>query len=226
MWTKPLAVNSDIRRLNLLPNDRFKRVVLAAFLLLFALSCVRPPYPSELILQHIPTICAIAGLLVVDRYFPLCRTSFACIICFLLLHLLGARYLYTNLPYDEWLEALFGTKLTDLGHFRRNHYDRLVHLCYGLLMTIPAIRIQRHFWHVSRAGAAVVAIQFILATSALYEIAEWNLAMILAPEWADRYNGQQGDMWDAQKDMALALIGSICSATLHGLWRNRFTQVE
>ena len=196
----------------LLPNHRFKRLAVAAFLVLFALSCIQPPYPSELVLQHIPTVCAILGLVVFDRYFPLCNTSFACVLGFLLLHLLRARYLYSYVPYDQWSESLFGTTLTELGNFRRNHYDRLVHFGYGLLMMIPAVQFQRRSLHISRGRACVVAVQFIVATSALYEIAEWSLAMILAPEWAERYNGQQGDMWDAQKDMAIALFGSVISA--------------
>lgn len=53
-----------------------------------------------------------------------------------------------------------------------------------------------------------MALEFILATSAVYEIAEWLVAVTLAPDWADHYNGQQGDVWDAQKDMALAALGA------------------
>jgi putative membrane protein len=67
---------------------------------------------------------------------------------------------------------------------------------------------------------AIAAMCVVLAASAVYEIAEWGVAMIFAPEWAEAYNGQQGDVWDAQKDMALAWAGSILGVMLVALsWR-------
>jgi putative membrane protein len=61
----------------------------------------------------------------------------------------------------------------------------------------------------------------VLAASAVYEIAEWAVAMIFAPDWAEAYNGQQGDIWDAQQDMALAWVGSMVGAMVIGLCRKR-----
>jgi putative membrane protein len=55
-------------------------------------------------------------------------------------------------------------------------------------------------------------IWLILATSLLYELFEYGLTLTLAPEMADSYNGQQGDIWDAHKDMALATIGALMAA--------------
>ena len=68
-----------------------------------------------------------------------------------------------------------------------------------------------------------MAVQFILATSALYEIGEWALAISVAPDWAEHYNGQQGDMWDAQKDMALATAGAVVGLAILRVagWRRR-----
>lgn len=65
--------------------------------------------------------------------------------------------------------------------------------------------------------------QFILATSALYEIGEWALAISVAPDWVEHYNGQQGDMWDAQKDMALATAGAVVGLAILRVagWRRR-----
>ena len=63
----------------------------------------------------------------------------------------------------------------------------------------------------------VLAICVVLAASAVYEIGEWATAMTFAPDWAEAYNGQQGDMWDAQKDMALAAVGSILGTGIVGL---------
>jgi putative membrane protein len=64
-----------------------------------------------------------------------------------------------------------------------------------------------------------MSICVILAASAVYEIGEWATAMAFAPDWAEAYNGQQGDIWDPQRDMALAAIGSIVAAGFIGLRR-------
>lgn len=80
---------------------------------------------------------------------------------------------------------------------------------YGLLLIYPASEVLSRHCHVSARAGGWLALQFILATSALYEIGEWGLAITAAPDWAEHYNGQQGDMWDAQKDMALAVAGAV-----------------
>jgi putative membrane protein len=67
---------------------------------------------------------------------------------------------------------------------------------------------------VSGVWPYLAGIGFILSTSAVYEIIEWMLAMLMAPDWAESYNGQQGDIWDAQRDMALAAIGSLISVAV------------
>jgi putative membrane protein len=190
-------------------NDESDRWPLAAFLLFWAVTCLDPPYPRELVLQHVPTVAALVALAVGSRRVPLSRSSVRLVLVFLSLHALGARYLYSYVPYDDWSAAMFGRSISSLCGFTRNHYDRLVHVAYGLLLFFPARevivrRLQlRGFW------ADVLAVQFILATGALYELIEWCVALTFAPDWAEHYNGQQGDHWDAQKDMALAGLGAV-----------------
>lgn len=116
------------------------------------------------------------------------------------LHVLGARYLYSYVPYDDWSYWLWGKTVSGYFGFTRNHYDRLVHFAYGLLLVYPASEVLSRHCHVSLRVGGWLAVQFILATSALYEIGEWALAISVAPDWAEHYNGQQGDRWDAQKD--------------------------
>ena len=68
--------------------------------------------------------------------------------------------------------------------------------------------------HAQRASSYVAAIEFVLVTSLLFELAEWAGAIHLAPDFADSYLGQQGDPWDAHKDMALAGAGAVLSMLL------------
>jgi putative membrane protein len=143
------------------------------------------------------------------------------VVAFLLLHVVGARYLYSNVPYDDWSERLLGLRINDQIGFERNHYDRLVHFAFGILFVLPVWEFAEQRLHLRTPWPAIAAVCFVLAASAVYEIAEWGVAMIFAPDWADAYNGQQGDVWDAQRDMALAWAGSMLSAAAVGAWRKR-----
>ena len=182
---------------------------LALFLLFWAATCTDAPYPRELLLQHIPTLAAVVALVGLRRRLAFSRASGRLVLAFLSLHALGARYLYSYVPYDDWSMVVFGRSLSSLCGFTRNHYDRLVHLAYGILLFFPAREafVVRQFGRTGFA-ADLLAMQFVLATSALYELVEWCVALVFAPGWAERYNGQQGDMWDAQKDMGLAALGA------------------
>ena len=174
-----------------------------------ALSCVRPPYPAEMVLQHSPTIALLIALPLLQRRWPLSHTAFGCLVAFLLLHTLGARYIYSNVPYDRWFAALFGQDLSSRFGWDRNHYDRLVHFSFGLLWVRPVFEISVRHLGIPRRVALYTVVEFVLAFSAFYELFEWGLTMVLSPEDASEYNGQQGDIWDAHKDMLLALAGAV-----------------
>lgn len=201
----------------LLPEDPVNRRVLATFLVLWAVSCIRVPYPEYFAMQHVPTVLALVALVAVERRGDMDRLGFAFVVSFLILHLLGARYLFSFVPYDDWSRRLFGVDITSRFGLRRNHYDRLVHVCFGLLLTYPLALFFRRRLNLVGWWPPILAVCMILAASAVYEIFEWLAAMLFAPDWADAYNGQQGDMWDAERDMACAAVGSIVAAIVIGL---------
>ena len=194
-----------------LPQDRFQRILFAVFLIFFTASCINPPYLQFLLMQHVPTVLAMALLVYVANRYAISRTSFVSMLAFLSLHTLGARYLYSYVPYDAWAEFLLGINITDRFDFQRNHYDRFVHFSYGLLLATPIQEFERRYFRLSTRLSAILAIECILATSAVYEIGEWLIAVIFAPAWAESFLGQQGDVFDAQKDMALATAGACLS---------------
>ena len=112
------------------------------------------------------------------------------------------------MPYDAWSEALFGVRLNDLLGLERNHFDRLVHFSYGLLLAYPMrelfLRVAdaRGFW------GYFLPLDLTLSTSAIFELFEWAAAELFGGDLGVAYLGSQGDMWDAQKDMALAGLGA------------------
>jgi putative membrane protein len=204
-------VNESHDIAELLSHDRYKPVVYLLFVLFFIASCIAPPYPQYLLMQHAPTVVAAAAFAWFSNRFAMSRGSFTAVIMFLALHTLGCRYLYSYTPYDEWSRRLFGVSITELFGFQRNHYDRLVHCSYGVLVA-PAIQeFERRHLGLSLALSAVLAVECILATSAVYEIIEWLVAVLFTPEYADQFLGQQGDIFDAEKDMSLAALGAVLS---------------
>lgn len=189
-----------------------QRRLLGLLLALLLVAQIEQPYPEVALLQHLPTMLLLIASPALLRRWPLSTPAVACVVAFLALHTLGGRYAYSNVPYDDWARALTGTTLSESLGWTRNHYDRLVHFAFGALSIVPVAEVARRWGGLGRRGALVVAIGCVLALSSLYEIFEWLLTVVAAGETADRYNGQQGDMWDAQKDMALALLGALAVA--------------
>lgn len=188
-------------------NAQYTLVLALAALL--AISLIAAPYPREQWLQHVPTVVVLVGLAWAARRRWLSTSAVACLAAMTALHIVGARWIYSYVPYEQWCDAVFGSGPREWFGWRRNHYDRLVHLAFGLLMPGPMVEAAMRYGGLSRRWAVVVALLSVAAASAVYEVLEWLLAIIAAPDFADHYNGQQGDAWDAQKDMALAIVGSV-----------------
>jgi len=194
-----------LRSWGALPASQLRMIV--ALVIALVLANVRQPYPDIAPLQHIPTVVLILAAPLLLRRWPLSDGSVACVLAFFLLHTLAGRYTYSNLPYDAWGRALLGVSIDQALGLVRNDFDRIVHLSFGVFAIRPFAEVARRYGGMGRKGATVSGLLFVGAVSALYEIFEWLLTIVLAPGMADEYNGQQGDMWDSQKDMAIALVG-------------------
>jgi putative membrane protein len=121
-------------------------------------------------------------------------------------------------PYDEVFRGLTGNTISGIFGWERNHYDRFVHFAFGILALPPLSEILQRYCAFRPSVAAMMGMVFVLAIGAVYEILEWQVAMVFAPEFAESYNGQQGDIWDAQKDMALAWVGAALMIPIIFCW--------
>ncbi|KAA9016372.1 DUF2238 domain-containing protein [Sphingobium limneticum] len=185
-----------------------QRRMILLLLAAIGLANIAQPYPDLAPLQHGPTIALIMATPWLLRRWPLSTSAVACIWLFLLLHTLGARWIYSYVPYDDWARAVSGHDISSFFGTTRNGYDRLVHFSFGALLTLPVAEFARRHGGLSWGWSLTFAFAAIGLGSALYEIFEWLLTIMAAGETADYYNGQQGDVWDAQKDMAAAQVGS------------------
>lgn len=187
-----------------------KKLAFAAVLAVFLVSWIDPLWPVEQALHSSLTVVGLAALLWVDRRGWLGNGAFIAICGFIALHCVGARWLYSNVPYDAWAQALAGWSPNAAFGWQRNHFDRLIHLLFGVCFTPALLQLARHAWPALRLGQAFsLAVMTVMCASLVYEWFEWAIALALSPDAAEAYNGQQGDMWDAHADMLLATLGSL-----------------
>ena len=198
-----------LRSWRAVPRAQLRMILVLAAAVVLA--NVRQPYPEIAPLQHVPTVLLILAAPPLLRRWPLSNGAVGCILVFFLLHTLAGRYTYSNVPYDAWARALTGHDVTKTFGLARNGFDRVVHLSFGLLWTPAVAEAMRRHAGMGWKASLWTAFLFVGAASALYEIFEWLLTIVLAPGMADDYNGQQGDVWDSQKDMATAIAGAVVS---------------
>ncbi|WP_336042010.1 DUF2238 domain-containing protein [Acinetobacter dispersus] len=185
-------------------------IALAILLLIVGIASIQPLEFEAYLLHQAGTVLMLIALIVVMKKIGVSFYSFCLYLGFLLIHILGAHYLYSYVPYNEWIENLFHFDLNQSMGWSRNMYDRLVHFAYGLLL-YPFFYRCFQVWLPSAKPFTLflLVIQFVMASSMFYELIEWWIAIGLSPEDAENYNGQQGDIWDAHKDMFLATVGAL-----------------
>ena len=143
------------------------------------------------------------------HHFPTWSVTF--IFIFLMLHVYGSQHTYSENPFGFWLK--------DRLHLQRNHFDRVVHFGFGFLLAFPMHEICQTKFRIPVWLTYLVPLILTLSLGALYEIVEWIVADIFFPTQGPAFLGMQGDMWDAQKDMALAVLGAFLVLLLAFLFR-------
>ena len=133
--------------------------------------------------------------------FPLTPLLYILIALHAAILMVGGAYTYARAPLGFWMERAF--------HLSRNPYDKLGHFAQGLVPALIAREVFLRRGIVTRRGwAAILAIAIALSVSLLYELVEWGAAVAMG-QGADAFLGTQGDPWDTQSDMRMALIGAL-----------------
>jgi putative membrane protein len=167
-------------------------------------------------LEISPGLAGIILLLATYRRFQFTSLCYALIALHICVLFVGGHYTYARVPAFDWLGAIFG--------WERNHYDRLGHLMQGFVPAMIAreIFIRCHLLN-RQKWLPFFVVSVCLAISAFYELLEWWAALI-GGSAADDFLGSQGDVWDTQADMALALTGAICALLLLSKFHDRALQ--
>ncbi|MBC5775625.1 DUF2238 domain-containing protein [Pontibacter sp. KCTC 32443] len=185
------------------------------FLTFWIYSAITTPDLINWFTENSLTLSLLIFLVAFYNIFRFSDTSYTLIFLFLLLHVYGSQYEYPDNPFGEWLQVEFNQP--------RNNYDRLVHLGFGLLLSYPMHEVLAYGFRIRRILSYLLPIEFVLSLGALYELAEWAVADLFykGSEQGMDFLGMQGDIWDAQKDIALGFAGSVLAMCITYLL-NRF----
>ena len=194
------------------PAERYPAVLLLVFGAIWIALAIAPSYRQDWLLENVLVFVAVPLLAATSRTLRFSNRAYTCMFVFFVLHAIGAHYTYSEVPWREWLHLQDAGAVP--GPASRNNYDRFVHFCYGLLM-FPAV------WELFAARASpqriwryAMPVSFLMAHAVVYELIEWGAAELFGGDLGVAYLGTQGDVWDAQKDMGLAVTGILAGLLL------------
>jgi putative membrane protein len=181
-------------------QNRRLQAVAVGFGAVWLWAAIQPRYPFDWLLENLLVFAAVGWLIGSYRRHAFSDLAYGLIATFLAVHAIGSHYTYSEVPLGFWLRD--GLALD------RNHYDRLVHGAFGLLIAYPAWQLVRVRIGLADPLARWLAFFGMVSASAIYEMIEWLVAIVVSPEAAYAFLGTQGDPFDAQKDAAAALAGA------------------
>ncbi len=199
------------------PSARISRVHLALLISAALYLVWSGLFPRERVTWVAETAPAMIGaiiLILIYRRFRFTTLTYAMAWLFALILITGGHWTYAEVPVGNWARDAMGLS--------RNHFDRVGHFMQGVVPALFARELllrtsglQRGKWHF------FICVSMALAISASYEIFEWQYAVFFGGQQAEDFLGSQGDVWDAQKDMFMALIGAVISLLLLGRMQDR-----
>ncbi|MBS4098317.1 MAG: DUF2238 domain-containing protein [Sulfuricella sp.] len=194
-------------------DAKFLWGLLAGLAALLGWSAHQPKDGFTWFLEAVPVLIALPLLALTYRRFPFSRFAYAMMWLHAAILLIGAHYTYAEMPLFDWLRDVF-----DLS---RNHYDRLGHFAQGAVPAIVAREILLRRSPLRRGGWLFFLVLCVcLAISAFYELIEWWVA-VASDSGAVAFLATQGDVWDTQWDMFLALCGALFSLLCLVRWHDR-----
>jgi putative membrane protein len=177
------------------------RLIWLAVAVIFVWSAIRPHDYFTWILEVFPAIIGTVILASTYRRFRFTTLVYTLIAAHMIILMVGGHYTYAEVPIGNWIRDQF--------QLSRNHYDRLGHFAQGFVPAMIAREVLLRL-NVLKRGRwlFVMVVSICLAVSALYELLEWTVSALTGSA-GDAFLGTQGDVFDTQKDMAMALVGAV-----------------
>ncbi|WP_308637749.1 DUF2238 domain-containing protein [Paenibacillus silvisoli] len=180
------------------------------FIVVWALLAIYPVKVFDWWMENILTLLTGIGLIILYRYFRFSNLSYTLLILFLMMQTIGAHYAYGVTPLD--------TLMKDWFDFKRNHYDRVVHFMFGLLLGLPSLEVLIRAAGVRKVWAYLLTPWLLLGFAAIYEIGEMYVVFFAPKKEGETFLGAQGDIWDAQHDMEVTFYAAIIAMIAIAIW--------
>ena len=178
----------------------FPHALLAAYVALFTICAVSPYDRATWWAEIIPIVTIVVVLVGLFPWVRFSNTAYAMMSVLIFLHTIGGHYTFERVPFDF---------VTDLFGFERNHYDRIAHFSVGFY----AYAIAELLWIRRLVRSVTILLLFpvavVFSVASIYEIIEWQYAVIEGGDSGAAFLGSQGDIWDAQKDMLADALGAV-----------------
>jgi len=179
-------------------------LVLLSIVVLVCIATVANPPAGRIswLLEVGPGLAGIIVLIVLYKRFPMSHMVYVCVFLHIFVLIYGGYYTYAETPLGNWAKEAFG--------FSRNHYDRIGHIALGVFPAFIIREVLLRKTPLQRGGwLYFIIISIVLAVAAFWELLEWWVALLAASDVGTAFLGSQGDIWDAQWDMLLALVGAM-----------------
>ena len=186
-------------------TERIEIAMLAVAVVAAAVSAIRPHSFAVWMTEIFWVAGLLAVLLSTRRMFRFSLAAYSCFFAWMMLQTVGAHYTFELVPMD-WLKEMLGLV--------RNPYDRIAHFTVGWFAFPFAELFLRKGWVRSATLAAFFAVMTVVAMAGLWELVEWQYAVIEGGDAGAAFLGSQGDAWDAQKDILCDTLGALCAAAL------------
>jgi putative membrane protein len=180
-------------------------------------AAINPKFPADWLLENVLVAVGVGLFIWVYRTRPLSDLSTLFMAIFFCMHVAASHYTYSETPWGNWLKEVLETD--------RNHYDRIVHFSFGLLMAYPVREFLVRYLKLHGFASYFFAFTILVANSEVYEIIEWLTSTVVSPDAGNAFLGSQGDPFDAQKDTTLALIGTVITLIITAITerKSRYT---
>ena len=187
-----------------LPFSHFRMpLVLFCIIMVVCLATVIDPPAGRLswLLEVGPGLAGIMVLILTHRRLPMSHMVYFCVFLHMFILIYGGYYTYAETPLGNWAKEAFD--------FDRNHYDRVGHIALGVFPAFIIREVLLRKTPLQRGGwLYFIVLSIVLAVAAFWELLEWWITLLVASEVGTAFLGSQGDIWDAQWDMLLALVGA------------------
>ena len=188
---------------NTIKEARVPVILLGVLVVIFFITLYNPPAGRiSWLLEVGPALMGIIILIITYKKFPMSHFVYWCVFLHTLILVYGGFYTYAETPLGNWLMEIF--------NFSRNHYDRIGHLALGFFPTFIVREVLLRKTKLEKNGwLFFIIVSVVVAIGAVWELLEWWTTLIVASDVGTAFLGTQGDVWDAQWDIFLAMVGSI-----------------